>query len=99
MAALHDVGDVSLGVNLLTILQDLHFVLLAGGLHVGVGLPLAGAGEELVVEQLVGQLPGLGAQLRHLGLEVSGSAGGLQFNFHHFLLQIKYKVIRMSKEM
>ena len=84
MTALHDIGDVSLRVNLLAILQDLHFVFLAGGLHVGVRLPLAGAGEELVVEQLVGQLPRLGAQLSHLGLEVSGSAAGLQFKISSF---------------
>ena len=41
VAALHDVGDVSLRVNLLAVFQDLHLVLLARGLHVGVGLPLA----------------------------------------------------------
>ena len=41
VAALHDVGDVSLRVNLLAVFQDLHLVLLACGLHVGVGLPLA----------------------------------------------------------
>ena len=80
MTALHDIGDVSLRVNLLAILQDLHFVFLAGGLHVGVRLPLAGAGEELVVEQLVGQLPRLGTQLGNLGLEMTGSAAGLEFD-------------------
>ena len=41
VAALHDVGDVSLRVNLLAVFQDLHLVLLARGLHGGVGLPLA----------------------------------------------------------
>ena len=80
MTALHDIGDVSLRVDLLTVLQDLHFVFLAGRLHVGVGLPLAGAGEKLVVEQLVGQLPRLGTKLSHLRLEMSGSATGLQFS-------------------
>ena len=79
MTALHDIGDVSLRVNLLTVFQDLHFVFLAGGLHVGVRLPLAGAGEELVVEQFVCQLSRLGAQLGNLGLEVSGSTTGLKF--------------------
>ena len=41
VAALHDVGDVPLGIDLLAVLQDLDLVSLAGGLHVGVGLPLA----------------------------------------------------------
>ena len=41
VAALHDVGDVPLGVNLLAVLQDLHLVLLARRLHVRVGLPFA----------------------------------------------------------
>ena len=40
VAALHDVGDVPLGIDLLAVLQDLDLVSLAGGLHVGVGLPL-----------------------------------------------------------
>ena len=34
--ALHNIGDVPLRVNLLTILQDLHLVFPAGRLHVGV---------------------------------------------------------------
>ena len=41
VAALHDVGDVPLGVNLLAVLQNLHLVLLARCLHVRVGLPFA----------------------------------------------------------
>ena len=36
VAALHDVGDVPLGVDLLAVLQDLDLVLLAGGLHVSI---------------------------------------------------------------
>ena len=36
VAALHDVGDVPLGIDLLAVLQDLDLVSLAGGLHVGV---------------------------------------------------------------
>ena len=36
VAALHDVGDVSLRIDLLAVLQDLDLVSLAGGLHVRV---------------------------------------------------------------
>ena len=36
VAALHDVGDVALGIDLLAVLQDLDLVLLACGLHVGI---------------------------------------------------------------
>ena len=41
VTALHDVSDVPLGIDLLAVFQDLDLVSLAGGLHVGVGLPLA----------------------------------------------------------
>lgn len=41
VAALHDVGDVPLGVDLLAVLEDLDLVLLTRGLHISVRLPFS----------------------------------------------------------
>ena len=41
VAALHDVGDVPLGINLLAVLEDLNLVLLTSGLHIRVRLPFS----------------------------------------------------------
>ena len=41
VAALHDVGDVPLGVDLLAVLEDLDLVLLTSGLHIRVRLPFS----------------------------------------------------------
>ena len=41
VAALHDVGDVPLGINLFAVFQNLNLVLLTSGLHIRVRLPFS----------------------------------------------------------